>query len=369
MDILIFGGTGTMGRYLVNYLSQIPDNQIYITTRQEKKSDKDNIHYVQGNAHDLDFLNTLLNRDLKWDAIIDFMIYSTEEFKNKRDIFLNGTKQYVFLSSSRVYANSKEPITEKSNRLLDVVEDEAFLSSDKYAISKAREENLLRESGKKNWTIIRPYITYSNIRFQLGVYEKEDWLYRVLHGRSVVFSTDISEKNTSFTYGADVSMGIAAIIGKEEAYGERFHITCEEKIKWSDVVETYKDILSREGYSFKIVYTEQAADIVNQEEKVKYDRIYNRVFDNSKIGKYVDVSTFKGHREGLNECLDEFLHNPSFKEINWTTQARMDRFLKEKTPLSEINSIKGKLKYIIFRYVVNYKNIERKKIFILLKKI
>lgn len=359
MDILIFGGTGTMGRYLVDYLSKEPTNHIYITSRENHKPDKNNIHFIQGNAHDLKFITNLMDKIKAWDTIIDFMIYSTEEFKERRDVLLNGTKQYVLLSSARVYADSKEPITEESDRLLDVVEDEKFLSSDKYAISKAREENLLLESGRNNWTIIRPYITYSNVRFQLGVYEKEDWLYRVLHGRSIVFSKDILDKITSVTYGGDVSLGIASVVGNESAYGEAFHITCEEPIKWEGVLDIYTEVLSKTGYNMKVLFADNASDIVNQAEKVRYDRLYNRVFDNSKIGRYLDNSKFKNPKEGLNMCLNDFLKNPSFKEINWTTQARMDRFAKEKTKLSEIKSVKGKAKYFLFRYVLDYKKLKR----------
>ena len=53
-------------------------------------------------------------------------------------------------------------------------------------LTKALQENLLRASGYKNWTIVRPYITFSDIRLQLGVYEKEQWLYRALQGRAIV---------------------------------------------------------------------------------------------------------------------------------------------------------------------------------------
>lgn len=53
-----------------------------------------------------------------------------------------------------------------------------ILSIDEYAITKAHQENLLINSKNKNWTIIRPYITYSEQRLQLGTFEKEDWLYR-----------------------------------------------------------------------------------------------------------------------------------------------------------------------------------------------
>ncbi len=67
-----------------------------------------------------------------------------------------------------------------SPRLVDVCTDPEYLSIDEYGMAKGREENLLRETGRTNWTIIRPYITYNSNRIQLGVYEKENWLRRAL---------------------------------------------------------------------------------------------------------------------------------------------------------------------------------------------
>ena len=351
-----------MGRYLVDYLSSDEENEVFITSRSPHTSKQGNIHYVIGNAHDKTFLSQLMSHESMWDAIVDFMIYSTEEFADRRDLLLNCTRQYILLSSSRVYADSDIPITENSGRLIDVLDDPEFLSSDKYAISKAREENLLRESGKNNWTIIRPYITYSNVRFQLGVYEKEDWLYRIIHGRSIVFSRDISEKMTSFTFGGDVSRGIAAIIGKDSALGEVYHITCDSSVKWDDVLQIYIDVLSDAGYTVSVVYAERASEITSQDEKIKYDRLYNRVFDNTKISQYVDTKGFIDQREGIRRCLSQFIANPSFKAINWVTQARMDRYTGENAKLSEIYSFRDKIKYVLLRYLIDYNFLKKLKI-------
>ena len=162
----------------------------------------------------------------KYDVIVDFMVYSTEEFKKRLDILLDHTNQYFFFSSSRCYADSELPIKESSPRLVDVCADKEYLSKDEYGMAKGREENLLMATGKKNWTIIRPYITYNSYRIQLGVYEKEDWLRRALKGRTIVFPKDIAEKKTSLTYGPDVAGALVELIGNENALGEAFHISC-----------------------------------------------------------------------------------------------------------------------------------------------
>ena len=158
MRILILGGTGAMGVSLVQILAQNPLNEIYVTSRSTRTS-TGNVNYIKGNAHDISFVKMLLDKR-DYDAIVDFMVYSPKEFADRAKIFLLATKQYVFLSSSRVYADAgQKRIKEGNSRLLDVCRDEVYLATNEYALAKAREENILFDGNYKNWTIIRPYIT------------------------------------------------------------------------------------------------------------------------------------------------------------------------------------------------------------------
>ncbi|MBS7212311.1 MAG: NAD-dependent epimerase/dehydratase family protein [Megamonas funiformis] len=103
MNILILGRTGAMGASLVPILAK-RGNKVYITSRRKRISEMDNIQYIQGNAHDREFLSSILN-NRNYDAIVDFMVYNTAEFKSRIDLLLEHTSQYVYTSSSRVYAN------------------------------------------------------------------------------------------------------------------------------------------------------------------------------------------------------------------------------------------------------------------------
>ena len=223
MDILILGGTGAMGRH-VSELLKAKGYNVYITSRSRRENDEI-ISYIQGNAKELAFISKLCQKH--WDVIIDFMVYSIDELKERINIILKSTDQYIFLSSARVYADSPI-ISEDSPRLLDVCQDKEYVASNEYAIAKAKEENLLFESKYKNWTIVRPGLTYAENRLQLGVYEKENWLYRALHGRSIVFSKDLMDKYYTLSYGKDVADGIVQLVGKTEAIGQVFHIVIKE---------------------------------------------------------------------------------------------------------------------------------------------
>ena len=173
MNVLIFGGTGAMGTHLVSILAK-QGIKCVVSTRQ-CRDNSENVEYVIGDAHNVDFLKSLF-ANYKFDAIVDFMKYSTKDFESRVCFLLSNTKQYIFLSSSRVYAGSNEPLTENSPLLLDVCQDAEYLKTDEYALAKARQERILHKSGKTNWTIIRPYITFSEKRLQLSALEKEFWL-------------------------------------------------------------------------------------------------------------------------------------------------------------------------------------------------
>lgn len=350
MRVLVLGGTGAIGVHLVKNLSK-NGFDTYVTSRSYKKAEN-NLSYLKGDAKDISFLKEILIEH--WDTIIDFMVYSTEEFKNRVDFLLSSTSQYVFLSSARVYAESVQPITETSDRLLDVSKDTEFLLTDEYALAKARQEDILKNSGRINWTIVRPYITFSKERLQLGVLEKEDWLYRALRGRTIVFSSDIISKITTMTYGLDVSKGLFSLIGNPKAMGNAFHITVSESNTWDEILDQYLSIIEKHlGFRPKVLLQNMNGflELHPAKYQVKYDRLFIRRFDNSKIGQYLDLDAFTHSITGLKICLEEFLIDPKFKPINWRLEALKDKLSKETTPLNDIPRVRSKIIYIMYRNI------------------
>lgn len=353
MKILVLGGTGAMGMYLVKLLAERGEN-VTVTTRKNIKSDNKNISYVQGNAMDYQFICDILKDE--FDVVIDFMVYTTEQMKERVGTFLNNTKQYVFISSARVYADSSERITENSARLLDSSTDTDYLKTDEYALKKAREENMFINNKLKNWTIIRPYITYGKERLQLGVFEKEHWLYRALHGRTIIFSKDVAEKMTSFTYGFDVAKIIAGIAGNEKAKGEILHTVTPQNMTWGEILNIYLDVIEEvTGNKPKVILTENSSafeKLLNCKYQLRYDRLFNRCFDSSKAEAICGDVEFTDTYEGIKQCILEFTRdeNPTFRTIFWDVQAYMDRLSGERTQLSEIKPFRNKLKYLLYRY-------------------
>lgn len=259
-SVLILGGTGAMGTHLCKQLDS-GKNEITVTSRKERCSDSSKLRYIRGNAKDILFIRKLLDEHT-YDVIIDFMSYTTKEFRERYQYFLNATGQYIFISSARVYAESSSPLTEDSPRLLDVCTDQRYLATDEYALSKARQEDMLTASGKKNYTIVRPSLTYDENRLQFAISEKEEWLYRALHGRSVVFPSDMKTVRTTMAYGRDVANAISKLAGNRKAVGETVHITGRTANTWSEILDIYQNAFREEtGKDMKIWMVEDSMKI------------------------------------------------------------------------------------------------------------
>lgn len=364
---LLLGGTGPMGAHVSLFLSDL-GYQVYVTTRTIRKSDL-KINYIQGNAKEIPFLCSLMKD--KWDVIIDFMSYTTREFIERAETLLNSTKQYIFISSARVYSDTGEkPINENSLLLLNTTKDEQYLNTDEYALSKARQEMILMNTEYKNWTIVRPSLTYGQYRLQLGVYEKENWLYRALHGRTIVFSEDLVDKYVTLTYGKDVAQCICQLVDKEESLRNVYNVVGQETMLWDDVLKVYCDVLEKYlNKKIKVTYIKKSTNLMIESEKyqVLYGRYFCRRFDNSKINEFVNTDMWIKPMQGLAMCLEEFLKDPTFNAIDWRVEALIDRAAKEWTKLSEINNYKDVLKYLIYRLGMGnifdiYINIKQRKL-------
>ena len=315
LKVLLLGGTGALGAHLRDILAA-EGHMVFVTSRSEHP-DEGNIFYLRGNAMEAGFFRKLMAS--RWDVVVDFMVHSPDSFCQSLDALLKSAGQYVFLSSSRVYADSgMTPITEDSPRLLDTVNDQEYLKTNEYALAKARAEDILGSHPKKNWTVIRPYITFSEQRLQLGTLEKENWLARALEGKPIVFSEDVAGRTTTLTYGRDVARGMAAVIGRPEALGQTYHITGEKSVTWRQVLDLYVRVVGEvTGKPCRVVMTDESCQLqTTGKYQVLYDRRFNRVFDNSKIGRFIDVSTFRDPLEALESCLRTFLANPKFLKLN-----------------------------------------------------
>ncbi len=340
--VLVLGGTGAMGVYLVERLIDM-GHDVFVTSRTRKAS-TGRCTYLQGNAHDKAFLMACLS--VKPDAIVDFMSYGTAEFRDRVEVLTSSTTHYLFLSSYRTFADD-QPLKETSPRLLEWSHDAHYLATDEYALTKARQEDLL-QARKTAWTIVRPGITYSKMRFQFGCLEANTVCWRSLRGLPLVMPKEMLEKRCTLTWGKDVAEMIARLVLNPKSYREIFIVASSESHTWEEVFKIYERELGSQLQSCSL---EEYIEIIGNPYQVKYDRMFNREIDNSKILSVTGLSQSElmPLEQGLTSELEAFKRSPSYQYPIVSINAKIDRVCRTRAPLGGF-SFQEKVYYWKIRY-------------------
>ena len=281
----MLGATGAMGTYLVPKLIE-RGYEVDAVSMDEAVSYNDKLHYIKENAID----EAVIAKRLKngYDAIVDFMVYNNGNvpFPKRMPLLLGNTDHYMYLSTYRVFANEEIPITERSPRLLNVSTDKEFLKSDDYSLYKAIGENALRNSNYKNYTILRPAITYSKKRCQLVTLERPRLLAALRENRPVILPENAKNIEGTMSWAGDVAEMIARLLFNNCAFGEDFNITTSEHHKWGKIAEYYKELF---GLTYEWVSQDEYLNTFPMSWRqaatwqLELDRLFNRIMDNSKI--------------------------------------------------------------------------------------
>lgn len=339
-----------MGAPLVEILAKNEQVEVFATSRKERAGT--DVHWIKGNAHDTAFLQELLKE--KFDAVVDFMVYTAKEFQQRYEWVLRHVSQYVFVSSARVYAPTEGVIDETSQRILDICKDQQYIQQELYDISKALQENMLIQSGYHNYTIVRPSLTYNDERLQFALYEKDEWLYRALHGQSIVFPENMKHVRTTMTWGGDVAAQIARLLCNEKALGEVFNTTCGQTMTWEDIWKVYARVLEADRgikvKTFSNIDAGLVANKLNRYYQYIYARGIDRVVSNEKISKVIGDISYRSIEDGLSQCLHNNLtrssmtYKPTFREA-----AFYDRLTHDISSMRTFSSSKQKLGYWLCR--------------------
>ena len=280
--VCLLGGTGALGVYLTKELVKM-GYQVDVVSMDDRTSVIKSLRYFQHDAKDLEFLKELLKNE--YDAIVDFMIYpSIEEFSQYYPMFLENTSHYVYLSTYRVYGDTKDKVTEETPRILDLDLPDTFVKEWEYSIYKAQGEDALRASGKRNWTILRPSITFSKRRFQLVTLEAPIVVHRMFEGKPIVLPKESLGSQATLSWGGDFGKMVSRLLFNPQAYGEAFTVGTAEHHTWKEMAEIYERI---GGLKYVAVDADDFIELINgnvySRQQLFYDRCFNRVIDNTKI--------------------------------------------------------------------------------------
>ncbi|MBQ2743665.1 MAG: hypothetical protein IJF32_12810 [Oscillospiraceae bacterium] len=291
-NVLLIAGGGTLGTYTAKELLRLGHNVDVICLEDKENSPK--LTYLKANAT-VDYLHKLFEKK-HYDGIINFIHYKeVSDYEPYHELLTTSCEHLIFLSSYRIYAKSKHPVTEESPILLDVIKDKDFLEKEKYSLSKARCERFIRNSSApKNWTFVRPVISFSDRRLDLIMHTGHQVIDAAKNGETLTLPLEAKNLTAGLDWSGNTGKLIANLLFKKECIGEAYTISSAPNMTWGQIADIYSRLT---GVTFKW----EPADYPRELWHWHFDRAYDRKVDNTKVLKATGLKSedFKSIEDGI----------------------------------------------------------------------
>jgi nucleoside-diphosphate-sugar epimerase len=214
MNVLIFGGTRFMGRYVLRALLDVGID-VTIANRGTREENK-GAHNVICDRSQPRALEQF--KDSKFDAVIDFSAYASDWVEQAGNFFAGKISRYIFISTGAVYTSSQVfPITEDFPK----GPPHPFAP---YAAEKIRSESLLREFSSKgafDTTALRLPFVMGPDNYE----DRESFVFSRLLSKQPIFLANGGKSIHSFIYAGDVASAIVRILSLSRTNGsEEFNL-------------------------------------------------------------------------------------------------------------------------------------------------
>ena len=240
-QILVIGGTYFAGRVYSILTSrgeaQRDDLYLHLVNRgRYPLKGLNNVSQYVCDRHQAELLPGLLPQDMVFDAVVDFCGYEPGDISAIIDALPGRIRQYIFISTSSVYAPGDHTLkTEESPLLTDF--DGGTV--DDYIRKKALLEEELRSSCSASgikYTILRPAFIYGPFNYA----PRESWyVQQICLGNPIPVPAD-ADAGFSFVYVMDVADVINLCISDDRAYGQVFNLASPEAQTYGTFMGTLK---------------------------------------------------------------------------------------------------------------------------------
>jgi len=334
--VLLIAGTGTLGGSAYPELVRL-GYHVDVISLENYRSVTPWLEFVAARA-DLAFLKEFFAARGRYDAVVDF-IHTPDigALKSRMDLILAHTDQFVYLSSYRTYSDRDRVVTELTPQWLDTTTDAKMLAEDDYAIPKAKGERYLTSKGVRNWTIIRPIISFTHFRLDLVTVGAYAILFRTAAGKPIPLPAECRDKHCGVTWGGNTGLQIARLVGNPAALGEAFTLGTDEGLTWGDVARYYEELA---GAKFVWIPAEDYLRIASpntymDRQMIYTDRILDRSVDCSKVMRVTDLkpSDFLSCRDAIARELTILSERPDLVRrfdtpLRRELDAKMDAYLE-----------------------------------------
>jgi nucleoside-diphosphate-sugar epimerase len=260
-----------------------------------------------------------------FDAVVDWVAYTTEHIRNDVELFKNIASQYIFISSASAYQTPPRflPVTESTP-----LHNPYWEYSRNKAASEALLQDLYRSEGFPA-TIVRPSHTYdcTLLPFEGGY----TVVSRMRAGKPVIVHGDGTSLWT-LTHHADFAVGFVGLLGNPHTIGDVFHITSDEWLSWNQI---YEIVAYAAGTKANLVHipSERIAEYdPDWGASLLGDKAHSMIFDNSKIRRLVpEFQPRIPFWQGAQEIIAWYDADPARQKVDNQLNILMDRIIAEQT--------------------------------------
>ena len=237
MNVLIFGGTRFMGRYVLRALLEVGID-VTIANRGTREENK-GAHNVICDRSQPGALEQF--KDSKFDAVIDFSAYASDWVEQAGNFFAGKISRYIFISTGAVYTSSQVfPVTEDFPK----GPPHPFAP---YAAEKIRSESLLREFSSKgafDTTALRLPFVMGPDNYE----DRESFVFSRLLAKQPIFLANGGKSIHSYIYAGDVASAIVRILSLSRSKGsEEFNLAIPQAITSRGFVDLASEVCGIES--------------------------------------------------------------------------------------------------------------------------
>jgi nucleoside-diphosphate-sugar epimerase len=322
MKVLFLGGTGFIST-AVSRLLVARGVDLTLLHRGLREPTLAGVRHLTADIHRPEAVAATL-ADQRFDVVVDWIAYTSEDIERDLSLFRGRTRQYVFISSASAY--QKPPATYLITESMPLFNPYWTYSRNKIAC-ETRLLEAYRDEGFPV-TIVRPSLTYDpNFPMAIGGWGCYTLADRLLKGQPIIVHGDGSSLWV-VTHAEDFARGFAGLLGNEQAVGHAFHITSDEVLTWNQIYTTIADALGVEARIVHIPSDFIARVAPNLGAGLLGDKAWSVVFDNRKIRAFVPgfLATIP-FREGIRRTVAWFAADPQRQRVDAAVNAEMDRIL------------------------------------------
>ncbi len=307
--ILLIGGTGTISSSITKMLAKDEEIETVVLNRGHKEI-PEGAKQIVCDANDTEALMEAV-KDEEYAAVLDFIVYTPEQAKQRIDVFKGKTAQYVFISTV-VALNHEDTLWLNENS----AQGNEYSA---YGRSKQACEEVFMEAYEKDGfpvTIVRPSQTYGYDRVPLSVKGKTCWsvVSRILNEKPVIVHGD-GKAIWHMMHTYDFAYNFVQLIGNEETIGQSVNLVNPAVVTWDMI---YNELARQLGREAKIIHiasdTLARSSKYNLKESIVGDKQYSNMYSKRNISEYIpDFKCLINMQKGIEMYLKYMDENPELK--------------------------------------------------------